>query len=536
MRANQVEGTRLMIRGERSKALLRSGIPALVLAASVALTALGWYGLERNRHAEARSQFERRTDTALAAVRARVLGYEQVLRSGAARMASSPAVSREEWRDFVGYLQLDERFPGIQAMGYAPVVNDWQKPTHLQGVRESGAPEYDIRPPGERSVYAPAVYVEPLAGRNARLLGFDLRTDDASAQAMARAAESGDVAVSGRAMGAGDFARALPGGATFFMYAPLYHDSVRVIARQDRPPALAGFAFLELRMNELMRGILDEGVLSVLDMRIHDEGREDDAGLLIDTRAAWRGPGSAGAPRFERTARLLLPGRTWSVSFVSRPEFDAAVENDRPWVILVAGMAGSVIVFVLTAALVATLNRAHHLSMRDPLTGLFNRRYLDETMERELQRARREGAPIGAILLDLDHFKHLNDTFGHNAGDYVLERTGELLSHATRGSDIACRFGGEEFALILPGATLENTRKRAEAIRASFEALDLVYAGRRLAPLSLSAGVSALPPGAEQWISVLQEADKALYAAKEGGRNRVVAAAPAAPRAQPQAA
>jgi diguanylate cyclase (GGDEF)-like protein len=197
---------------------------------------------------------------------------------------------------------------------------------------------------------------------------------------------------------------------------------------------------------------------------------------------------------------------------------------------------GSVIVFVLTAALVAALNRAHHLSMRDPLTGLFNRRYLDETMERELQRARREGVPIGAILLDLDHFKHLNDTFGHDAGDYVLERTGELLAHATRGSDIACRFGGEEFAVILPGASLDNTRKRAEAIRASFEALDLVYGGQRLAPLSLSAGVSALPPGATQWGCVLQEADKALYAAKEGGRNRVVAAAPAARQAEPQPA
>jgi diguanylate cyclase (GGDEF)-like protein len=451
-------------------------------------------------------------------------------------MASSPAVSRGEWRDFVAYLQLDERFPGIQAMGYAPVVNDWQRPTHLQGVRESGMPEYDIRPAGERSVYAPAVYVEPFAGRNARLLGFDLRTDEASARAMARAAESGDVALSGRSASAGDLGRALPGGAVFFMYAPLYHDSVRVIAREDRRPALAGFAFIELRMNELMRGILDEGVLSVLDMRIHDDGRDDDEGLLIDTRTAWRGAGAAAAPRFERSARLLLPGRTWNVRFVSRPEFDAAADSDRPWTILIAGIVGSVVVFVLTAALVAALNRAHHLSMRDPLTGLFNRRYLDETMERERQRARREGVPIGAILLDLDHFKHLNDTFGHDAGDYVLERTGELLAHATRGSDIACRFGGEEFAVILPGASLDNTRKRAEAIRASFEALDLVYGGQRLAPLSLSAGVSALPPGAAQWGCVLQEADKALYAAKEGGRNRVVAAAPAARHAEPQPA
>jgi diguanylate cyclase (GGDEF)-like protein len=500
----------------------RPVIPALVLAASLGVTALGWFGLERSREADARAQFERRTDTALAAVRARVFGYEQVLRSGAARMASSSAVSRDEWRDFVAYLQLDERFPGVQAMGYAPLVSDWARPTHVRGVRETGVADYDIRPAGERSTYAPAMYVEPFAGRNPRLLGLDLRADPAGEQAMTHAAETGDLALSARASNTGEFGRALPSGAVLFMYAPLYHDSVRVVARDDRRPDLAGFAFIEVRVNELMRGILDEGVLSVLDMRIHDDGSEN-AALLIDTSAASRGAASA-PPRFQRAARLVLPGRTWTVRFVSRPEFDAAVENDRPWAILVAGVVGSIVVVVLTAALVSTLDRAHHLSMRDPLTGLFNRRYLDESMQRELMRARRDGEPIGAILLDLDHFKKLNDTYGHDAGDYVLERTAELLAHATRGSDIACRFGGEEFALILPGASLENTRKRAEAIRASFEALDLVHRGQRLAQLSLSAGVSALPPGAADWEPLLHEADKALYAAKESGRNRVVAA------------
>ena len=500
----------------------RSAIPGAVLAACLALTALGGILLERSREAEARAQFERRTDTALAAVRTRVQAYEQVLRSGAARMASSNAVSRDEWRDFVAYLHLDERYPGIQAMGYAPVVNDWARPTHVQGVRGTGVPDYEIRPAGERSTYAPAMYVEPATGRNARLVGIDLRSEPTTARAMARAGE-GEVAVSARALANGEFARALPAGPVFFMFAPLFHDSVRVVAGGERRASVAGYAFLELRMNEVMRGILDEGVLSVLDMRIYDDGGEDARDLLIDTRVAWRGAGTAANPRFQRVARFTLPGHSWTVRFVSRPEFDAAVESDRPWSIFGAGIAGSIIVFVLTAALTATLRRAHHLSMRDPLTGLFNRRYLDVTMEREVLRARREGEPIGAILLDLDHFKALNDTYGHDAGDYVLERTGELLAHATRGSDIACRFGGEEFALILPGASLENTRKRAEAIRAAFEALDLVYEGQRLAGLSLSAGVSALAPGATDWSPLLQHADKALYAAKESGRNRVVA-------------
>jgi diguanylate cyclase (GGDEF)-like protein len=92
--------------------------------------------------------------------------------------------------------------------------------------------------------------------------------------------------------------------------------------------------------------------------------------------------------------------------------------------------------------------------MRDVLTGLFNRRYMEETLERELRRAVREQGPLGIIMLDLDHFKQLNDTFGHEAGDTVLRALGRCMQELTRGYDIACRYGGEEFTLILPAAPL----------------------------------------------------------------------------------
>ncbi len=152
----------------------------------------------------------------------------------------------------------------------------------------------------------------------------------------------------------------------------------------------------------------------------------------------------------------------------------------------------SAVAFILVTALVSAWNRAHQLSMRDPLTGLFNRRYLEETMGRELPRARRAGENVGVIVLDIDHFKKLNDTFGHDAGDYVLERTGELLRAATRNSDIACRFGGEEFAVILPGATLLAARNRAEAIRAALESLKIDFHGHVIGPLTVSAGVASI--------------------------------------------
>jgi diguanylate cyclase (GGDEF)-like protein len=227
---------------------------------------------------------------------------------------------------------------------------------------------------------------------------------------------------------------------------------------------------------------------------------------------------------FARRARVVLQGRTWTVEFLSRPEVDAALAASRPWAVLAAGLVASVLIFLLTLALVASWNRAHQLSMRDPLTGLYNRRYLEETMIRELPRARRFGQTVGVLVLDIDHFKRLNDTFGHDAGDFVLERTGEMLRAASRGSDIACRFGGEEFAVILPGAPLLAARNRAEGLRAAIESMQLEFGGRELGPLTVSIGVAAMPPHVQDWTLTLQQADRALYTAKQAGRNKVVAA------------
>jgi diguanylate cyclase (GGDEF)-like protein len=510
---------------EATMEVLRSAIPWIVLAIGLALAFASWFTLERNRVTEAQAQFERRTETAVAAARARLVSYEQVLRSGAARMASSPSVSRSEWRDFVAHLQLEERFHGIQALGYAPLVGDWERPAHLKRMRESGFPDYAIRPEGERAQHVVIVYAEPFAGRNTRVLGFDMYADPMRRAALDRARETKDVAITGKVMLVDEVYRgSQPQQAGFVMYAPVYHDGFRVVAREDRRPALAGYTYTSLRMHDLMRGLLDEGVLPVLDMRIYDGTEPLAENLMIDTRTAWRNAMGSAAPRFERVVSFPMPGRAWTIQFVSRPEFDALIETERPYGLLAAGIASSVIVFLLTSALVSTWSRAHKLSMRDPLTGLFNRRYLEETMGRELPRARRLGENVGVIVLDLDHFKQLNDTYGHDVGDHVLSRTGDLLRHATRGSDIACRFGGEEFAVILPGASLEVARKRAEAIRSAFEALEFAFDGQKVGPLTLSAGVSSMPPGTEDWALALQQADRALYSAKQAGRNRVLAA------------
>ena len=161
-------------------------------------------------------------------------------------------------------------------------------------------------------------------------------------------------------------------------------------------------------------------------------------------------------------------------------------------------------------------------AITDPLTGLHNTLYLRELLPREMLRAKRKDSPLAAIMIDVDHFRRVNDSFGHEAGDGVLKELGALLKKSIRGSDIACRYGGEEFAIILADATSEGARRRAEDIRAAVKRLELYHGSKPIGGLTVSLGVALFPYHADQTTTLLRKADEALYQAKEAGRDRVV--------------
>jgi len=167
-------------------------------------------------------------------------------------------------------------------------------------------------------------------------------------------------------------------------------------------------------------------------------------------------------------------------------------------------------------------------SVRDTLTGLFNRRYLEETLARELIRAERNGENVGAIVFDVDYFKRFNDTFGHDAGDVVLREIGGLAGKSFRGGDVACRHGGEEFVVLVFGVTLERLVERAERLREAVRNLSLTHRGLVLGTTTISVGVSMYPLHAATGDALLRAADRALYAAKSEGRDRVRVADPQA--------
>jgi diguanylate cyclase (GGDEF)-like protein len=160
-------------------------------------------------------------------------------------------------------------------------------------------------------------------------------------------------------------------------------------------------------------------------------------------------------------------------------------------------------------------------AVRDALTGLYNRRYLDETLEREMAHAMREGQPISFAMLDIDHFKSVNDNFGHHEGDVVLQKLATLLLSHTRVGDIVCRYGGEEFLIVLPDVTAAIAFQIAERWRRSFVGLTMPLEPVGV-KVTLSCGISEFPTHGMTKEELISIADQALYHAKETGRNRVI--------------
>jgi diguanylate cyclase (GGDEF)-like protein len=190
--------------------------------------------------------------------------------------------------------------------------------------------------------------------------------------------------------------------------------------------------------------------------------------------------------------------------------------------VLLAVMAAEDLSFAL--ANMSLRESLREQSIRDPLTGLFNRRFFEEFLIREMARAERKTRQLSVIVLDIDHFKQVNDTFGHSAGDTVLRHVGPILQAHVRESDVACRIGGEEFLLLLAELTLPLAVQRAEDIRKALREMSLTFDDKALGPITASFGAAAYPDHGRTVEALFRAADEALLDAKRAGRDRVVSA------------
>ena len=227
-------------------------------------------------------------------------------------------------------------------------------------------------------------------------------------------------------------------------------------------------------------------------------------------------------PRWSTCIPLTVKGKMVGLlQLLHRQDIPAESDNATAWPLL-ATAAEHVALALDNQRLQESLRQQ---SIRDPLTGLFNRRHMEAALEREFARSTRLQTPLSVTMLDVDHFKRFNDTYGHAAGDAVLKALGALLNDNIRHEDIACRFGGEEFVIIMPGASQKDACKRAESLRYQVETeVRLEFGDRMLPPVTISLGVATWPNNKVPPIALLDCADTALYQAKNRGRNRVAVA------------
>lgn len=251
---------------------------------------------------------------------------------------------------------------------------------------------------------------------------------------------------------------------------------------------------------------------------------------LRSGQARWRRPEiseihcshfAKGRPEHYVCIPVVAQGETMGLLYLQTPD-DAGLEVVRE------RMGGVHQLVQLTGMAVAAMKlklKLENQSIRDPLTGLFNRHFMEVALERELSLAARRKTQLAVLMLDVDHFKDFNDTYGHAAGDVVLKAVANACQTTVRGEDIACRYGGEEFTIILTDITLETSFERANAIREAVSALRVSHGRDYYGEVTLSIGIALYPEDGISGDTLLRKADQALYRAKQQGRDRVLLSA-----------
>src|SRR5205809_2878978 len=521
------------------------GLRWAVFAASLAFSAGSTYYFSVQVRQEAHSRFETVAVGVANDVQSRIRAYGDVLFALRGLFDSSKEVTRDEFHQFAQALSLSERYPGVTNISFSFRVPHARKLQFERAVRAEtgplvkGLPKFDIKPPGERPEYTVLSYLEPM-GKNVAAWGLDLNADPVRRSAVDRARDSGQISASSGVTLLRDGNASV---ASTLLRLAVYRGGGVPGSLEERQRLYSGMVGSAVRVREMIDATLSKEILSRAQLQIYEAG-EDTAGdaLLFDSAAS--GATASVAPAefsgYGVTRRLAVGDREWRLQIVPRKDPVDLLDKAGVTAILAALLAISALLFWLMTSVAVSESRGaelakrnreaallreklHEQAMRDRLTGLYNRHYVQEWFGLELHRAQRHGRPVAAIMLDIDHFKRFNDSFGHEAGDLVLRELAGALGRSTRGSDVASRYGGEEFLVLLPECPFDAALRRAERMREDVAKLELRYDDRPLGPVTVSLGVAVFPDHASESEELLRHADEALYLAKQTGRNRVVA-------------
>lgn len=365
-----------------SKASVRRQlVPLVILVLGLGLTYVFQDAARTSYHRALHDEFAFRANEVVRDINTRMAKYEQVLEGAAGLFAASDVVDRAEFAEYVRTLRLDEKYPGIQGVGFAQWLTANEKAAHIGRMRDEGFPQYDIHPPGTRDAYTAIVYLEPFDWRNQRAFGYDMYSEPVRRAAMADARDSGATTISGKVRLVQEVGRNVQAG--FLMYVPIYRPHAPHQTREERRANLLGWVYAPFRMDDLMRGILGRhfGEISeVLDLEIYDGEQLQPNTLMFDSDGRISPPSAA----FRVVRPLSMFDHRWTLVISSLPAFDARLRADRANMIALGGSLGSAMAALVVWLLVTA--RARALALAERMTADLRE---SEEKQRRLNRALR---------------------------------------------------------------------------------------------------------------------------------------------------
>ena len=413
-------------------------------------------------------------------------------------------MDEEEFKVFVRSLDRETRYPGLQNVSWREVVRGDEAARYEAAARAEDYEDFTIRPPGRRDVYYVTRYSYPSRSR----VGQDARAIPGILTGLERARDTGETVISSQTTLDED--RDLPRAQRPIAYeliVPVYDTDAPLGDVAERRKRFLGWASGQFRASDFLEAAMKAPTLrNPTGVELHDE-QVGAASLVASYPPGFRAEGP-----YLREDRRTTFGGSFVLRYAPLPGNPVLTEQTFPApLVLLIGIAASVLLGALRwllAQVGALYREVGRLARTDSLTGVPNRRAWDEELPRELARAARSGQPVCVALLDLDHFKAYNDRHGHQAGDRFLKEAAAAWQAVVRKTDMVTRYGGEEFAILLPDCDLEDAMEIADRLRTAQP------------EGTCSLGIAQWD-GREDVTALVARADRALYAAKEAGRNRV---------------
>lgn len=334
------------------------GIAAMVC---LAMSLLGWLVTSRLTESIAEGRFRAKASELGFSVGDHLSTYEIALRGGLAFFKATKEMDRQLWRQYCATLDVRRNYKGIQGLGYAPVITESGRDEHVRSVRREGFPGYDVRPPGSRPLYTPILFLEPFDERNQRAFGYDMFSEPTRREAMERARDTGEPAISGKVTLVQETSTGIQAG--FLMYFPVYATGVQLDTVADRRAALQGFVYCPFRMNIFMEDVLEHGFAG-LGVEVFDGSEPVASDLMFQSAPEHISELGTRKPLFTTLVHKEFFGRVWTLRFYSLPEFEAAIDRTVPLVTLAGGLFVGFLLIVIIFSLSDTQRKATAIAER----------------------------------------------------------------------------------------------------------------------------------------------------------------------------